>query len=221
MTMDEGWHTYWQNPGDSGIPISITWSLPEGWKASDIQWPAPQKFDAGGGLVNFGYERSVTLPVAITPAPSAKPGDKVTLSAMAEWLICSKMCLSASEPIEISLEVGDKVEADPAGQAQLAPVLSQLPAATNLKLSAIRNGREVRLSISASASDASWQNAQFFPADETISANAPQHIAFVNGAWVMQLQLSDFAPAHPNRLKGLIKLPDGPNPNVLIDIPIG
>ena len=35
------WHTYWVNPGDSGLPTTIAWTLPDGTKAGDIQWPTP------------------------------------------------------------------------------------------------------------------------------------------------------------------------------------
>src|SRR5919109_4058926 len=33
------WHIYWQNPGDSGLPTAIDWSLPPGFSAGDILWP--------------------------------------------------------------------------------------------------------------------------------------------------------------------------------------
>src|SRR5512140_3800024 len=55
LTMDRGWHTYWQNPGDSGLPTTLAWKLPAGMRAGSIQWPAPQALPVGP-LVNFGYE---------------------------------------------------------------------------------------------------------------------------------------------------------------------
>jgi thiol:disulfide interchange protein DsbD len=50
------WHTYWQNPGDSGLPTRLEWELPAGVTAGDIAWPAPEKI-AIGTLANFGCER--------------------------------------------------------------------------------------------------------------------------------------------------------------------
>ena len=42
LRMEPQWHTYWKNPGDSGLPTKIQWQLPEGWKVGDIQWPFPR-----------------------------------------------------------------------------------------------------------------------------------------------------------------------------------
>ena len=52
-TMREGWHTYWINPGDSGEPTSLTWRLPAGFHAGEIQWPAPEAIPFAM-LVNYG-----------------------------------------------------------------------------------------------------------------------------------------------------------------------
>ena len=59
------WHTYWQNPGDSGLPTRLNWTLPEGWQAGAIAWPLPRKFPIGD-LANFGYDGDVLLAVPVT-----------------------------------------------------------------------------------------------------------------------------------------------------------
>src|SRR5580698_11424529 len=41
LKMDPGWHTYWKNSGDSGIPTQIKWQLPPGVTAGEIHWPLP------------------------------------------------------------------------------------------------------------------------------------------------------------------------------------
>ncbi|HST02149.1 MAG TPA: protein-disulfide reductase DsbD domain-containing protein, partial [Usitatibacter sp.] len=60
LRMEPQWHTYWINPGDSGLPTKIKWTLPAGWKAGNIQWPYPQKLPVGP-LMNYGYEDEVIL----------------------------------------------------------------------------------------------------------------------------------------------------------------
>src|SRR6058998_3397485 len=60
LSMERGWHTYWQNPGDSGLPTTIDWNLPSGVSAGAIQWPAPRALPVGP-LVNYGYEGEVLL----------------------------------------------------------------------------------------------------------------------------------------------------------------
>ncbi|MDP3785782.1 MAG: protein-disulfide reductase DsbD family protein, partial [Undibacterium sp.] len=66
------WHTYWKNSGDSGLPTSIQWELPEGVTAGEIAWPLPKKFPIGN-LANYGYEGTVLLPVRLSIGPSFKP----------------------------------------------------------------------------------------------------------------------------------------------------
>ena len=40
-----GWHTYWRNPGDSGVPPRFDFSKSDNVEAVTVLWPAPQKFD--------------------------------------------------------------------------------------------------------------------------------------------------------------------------------
>src|SRR3954465_12754846 len=78
---DPHWHTYWVFPG-TGLPTSIKWTLPAGWQAGDIQWPAPHVLkDSKGNIVGNGYEGELFLPVTITAPADAKPGESVTLNA--------------------------------------------------------------------------------------------------------------------------------------------
>ena len=64
ITPDEGWHTYWRNPGDSGLPTTIDWTLPEGFIAGDINWPIPHAVPYGP-LMNFGYKDKHLLLVPV------------------------------------------------------------------------------------------------------------------------------------------------------------
>ena len=68
LAMREGWHTYWENPGDSGEATRIAWTLPEGLTAGEIRWPHPRLIPVGP-LANYGYEGQVTLLVPMRLAP--------------------------------------------------------------------------------------------------------------------------------------------------------
>ena len=54
------WHSYWLNPGDSGLATSINWQLPPGVRAGAIEWPTPQAIRIPP-LVNYGYENQTIL----------------------------------------------------------------------------------------------------------------------------------------------------------------
>ena len=95
------WHTYWKNPGDSGLPTQLEWKLPPGVTVSAPVWPTPKKFPLGP-LANFGYDGTLLLPVQITLPPdwSARSLD-VKLNA--SWLACRTECIPEEGLFRISL----------------------------------------------------------------------------------------------------------------------
>lgn len=102
LKMDEHWHTYWRNPGDSGMPTSIKWVLPEGFTAGPLQWPYPQEI-ALAPLVSYGYEGEVFLLTEITPPASLQPDQSVAIGAYASWLVCKDICLPGESGYSVSL----------------------------------------------------------------------------------------------------------------------
>jgi thiol:disulfide interchange protein DsbD len=101
---DPHWHTYWRNPGDSGLPTKVDWRLPAGWKAQEIQWPTPMRLPVGP-LANFGYEGDLLLPMVLTPPAGLKPGSEVRLEAQASWLVCKDVCIPGEASLAIRLPV--------------------------------------------------------------------------------------------------------------------
>src|SRR5438132_293235 len=85
FTLDANWHIYWRNPG-TGIAPSVEWELPEGFKASEFRWPAPEKLLVAG-LAAYVYERQVVLPFMLEVPANAKAGE-VELKGKASWLEC-------------------------------------------------------------------------------------------------------------------------------------
>ena len=65
--LEPGWHVYWQNAGDSGEPPHITWTLPAGITAGEMQFPAPSRLPLGP-LMDFGYENEVLFPFSLDVA---------------------------------------------------------------------------------------------------------------------------------------------------------
>ncbi len=98
------WHTYWRNPGDSGLPTTIDWQLPAGSRIGDIEWPAPKRLPIGP-LVNYGYEGELLLPMRFTAPADARPGTDLRLRAKASWLVCHDVCIPESATLELLLPV--------------------------------------------------------------------------------------------------------------------
>lgn len=88
-----GWHTYWVNPGDSGLPTEMHWTLPAGAQVGTIAWPVPQKIRIGA-LANLGYEGQVLLPVKVQLQPGFRlQGNTFDVQMHASWLVCRQECI--------------------------------------------------------------------------------------------------------------------------------
>ena len=99
VSMDEGWHTYWRNPGDSGGPIEIDWDLPKGFSVSDIKWPLPEKIEYPP-LMTYGYEDFVIYPMVLS-VPADYSDDYFEMTA--DILICADVCIPESGKISSNL----------------------------------------------------------------------------------------------------------------------
>jgi thiol:disulfide interchange protein DsbD len=127
QAIEPGWHTYWRNPGDSGQETTIKWTLPAGWKAGDFVWPLPKKLPVGP-LVNYGYEDDVLLPVPVTAPADARPGQSVTLTGAAAFLVCKEICVPEDATLSIKLPVtAGPAPADPAWGPKIAAALAAAP----------------------------------------------------------------------------------------------
>ncbi|GAA5215001.1 protein-disulfide reductase DsbD family protein [Corallincola platygyrae] len=95
------WHTYWANPGESGLPTRIKWTLPEGVSAGDIQWPVPKRIEAAG-IINIGFEDDTLLMVRLTGSPADNSG-AVRIQADVSWLVCKEACIPGDASLKMSV----------------------------------------------------------------------------------------------------------------------
>ncbi len=105
LTMQPGWHTYYKESGDAGMPTSINWVLPAGYKHAELLWQKPHKFD-DGGIVTYGYADKTVIATKVT-APDAIPeGQAQKFDAKVKWLECKELCIPGSGETSISLPAG-------------------------------------------------------------------------------------------------------------------
>ncbi len=177
QAIDDGWHTYWRNPGDSGEATTLAWTLPAGWRAGAIVWPAPQTLPTGP-LMDYGYTGEVLLPVELTAPADARPGSVATLKAHASFLVCKDVCVPEDADVSLALPVVVGAgPADPQGAPRIAATLAHAPSpAGALRAAMTPAGAELRLSVTGPPA-AGAQAAYFFPYDgEAIDPAAPQAI---------------------------------------------
>ena len=120
LEMEKGWHTYTDPAGDAGVPTKITWTLPKGFKAGEIQWPEAHDFNLGP-LKTRGYDGTIVLPVTITPPEALEPGQTVRIAAKAEWLACEVVCVPGSADLTLEIPVVSGVEPPGKSGALIVP----------------------------------------------------------------------------------------------------
>ena len=190
LRMEPEWHTYWKNPGDSGLPTRISWSLPPGWQAGIVQWPYPKLLPVGP-LMNFGYEDEVVLLSQLTPPASAAPG-RAVLKANAEWLVCKDICIPEKGELELALPVS-AAQPPASGRWQVAIERAQnmLPvAASGWKSESSIVGQRLLVRLEAPEGLVPPAKATFFPARENlVEPAAPQKVTRAARTLTFELKL--------------------------------
>ena len=104
LTQESGWHTYYKDCGDAGMPTKIIWELPKGFTASEQLWEKPSKFD-DGGIVTFGYQKRNLVAATITPPKDVSGVQKIR--ARVKWLSCRDVCIPGEAEVSLNLTVAD------------------------------------------------------------------------------------------------------------------
>jgi DsbC/DsbD-like thiol-disulfide interchange protein len=214
--LQDGWHTYWTNPGDSGEAPRIEWRLPAGFEAGAIQWPYPERL-ATPPFADYGYEHQVLLMVPVRPPAELKDGQTQNIAALVRYLICKDVCIPGQKQLELSLPVQTPAAASEASELFDA-ARSRLPRAAPRKwrISAASNADEFLLNLKLGKLD---KAPQFFPLNaEQIENAASQETTAIPGGIRLHLKKSKHLLKPVARLKGVVVL--GPGRAYLVDVPV-
>lgn len=203
------WHTYWKNPGDSGEPTRMSWTLPEGFTASEIRWPIPEGIPVGP-LMNFGYSGSVLLPVTITPPEQLNRSTPIEIKARANWLVCEAICIPESAQLSLTLPVasGD-VTPMPGEHAALFDATERgIPGPASWQTTFKRSPDSMTLNVAAPELDRNRViNVTFFP-DEwgAVEHAAPQQVSWSADGVTLTLKPGELAANDLKSLTGVLVL---------------
>ncbi len=208
-----GWHTYWRNPGDSGLPTAIDWQLPAGASMGDIEWPAPKRLPLGP-LVNYGYEGELLLPLRFTAPADAVPGQPLQLHAEVRWLVCKDVCIPENATLQLALPVADAGTAP--GSTPWTAQFAQAAAGRAQPLqgwqaSLQHSGRELLLNLEAPearAPGAPQPAIEVFPFAEQLIEPAAHELYRTPRGYALRLKLMADAAA-PAELRGVLVAQDG------------
>lgn len=207
LHMDPRWHTYWRNPGASGMATKIEWQLPPGVVAGEIQWPVPEKLP-DADLTTYIYKDDVVLLVPLTLAPDLRPGS-LTLKAKVSWLECEVQCVPGDATVQATLNVG--AERKPSRDAGLIEAWQgKLPQkADNLSARAWWERaatNDLRPLILEWTSPKAASEADFFPdASEQFEVQGPtERIPTAAGKISLRKQVKRLSGEWPKSLSGLL-----------------
>lgn len=200
--LQDGWHTYWVNPGDAGEPPRITWELPAGFQAGSIQWPYPARLPTPP-FADFGYEHQVLLPVTVRPPSGLGAGGNEKMVARIHYLICRDVCIPGQKQLELTLPVKNRTE--PGSDAPLFKTAQQrvprpIPNRWRISAKSVGDEFQIRLRIGKFAAPP-----QFFPLEpEQIENAAPQNVIPTQEGCELHLKKSNHLLKPISRLKGVI-----------------
>lgn len=163
FTLPEHWHIYWQNPGDSGIPTTFEWTLPDGLSAGSVAWPAPERIETEG-LVNYGYSDAVSFVVPLMPTRDGISGE---VKLKANWLVCKDICIP--ESAELMAPLKGNAEASALADAAKARVPVAFTGAAHFNATA----QAVTLTLTRDEGWAGLTGIRFSPVEDGIAANNP------------------------------------------------
>ena len=212
----KNFHTYWKYPGIVGIPTSVKWTLPGGFRAGEISWPAPKIVDMASHPAH-GFHRELFLPILITP-PAEITGETVTLSGQLSWMACHRECYPGFAKCELTLPVNRSGQASP--HPQWAPAIAReqadLPRESDLWTVTVESLPDttpilVRLRPTPKSSLDPGE-VYFFSEDGQITSEPSQTVTRQkDGSYLISGTRSEFSPEGRSSLPGTLLASNGWN----------
>jgi len=213
FSLDPGWHVYWANPGESGEPPRLHWTTPVGFTAGSPVWPAPSRLVIGG-IVNFGYEHDLLLPVRMHASDADRhPGADLTYSLKLTWLACrADECIPVSADLALTIPVaGDRAVADTRWGPLIDAALADAPTPVTASLVARSDGTLVVAVADSNLAAKPASPADYFPEDAgVVEEGVLPRVTITPGSVEIEVEKSPSAPAQLTRLIGLLTLGAGP-----------
>jgi thiol:disulfide interchange protein DsbD len=204
ITLEEKWHVYWINAGDSGEPPRINWTLPKGITAGPMRFPIPSRLPLGP-LMDFGYEDEVAFPVRLSAASNLKPGP-IHLDAKVDWLVCREVCIPGKAHLGLNLTVNPNATAPTQPVGALGEALGLLPKPLEPGMKVRVTGGRTEFVIDLITGKGAV-DAEFYPFDQEQIANAgDQDVQPLPDGVRLRVPRAPELTKLPAHLHGVIKL---------------
>jgi DsbC/DsbD-like thiol-disulfide interchange protein/cytochrome c biogenesis protein CcdA len=203
MQPKPGWHGYWLNPGDAGLGMSLDWTLPEGARAGEPQYPVPSTLLIAG-LMNHVYKGEYAVLVPLSVPAGAKRDSVIPVTLDAQWLACTdEVCVPERGRMTTSVRIAADAE-EP--QARFDAWRAKLPAPLDAPARFALAGGTLRLAVPLPASVELDAPHLFLTSDRVIDYAAPQRFSRNRDMLVVELQRPKAAAASPQSIGGVLRL---------------
>lgn len=227
-----GWHSYWKNSGSIEQGPKITWELPAGAKAGELQWPAPEvlKVPLEPGKpetkTSYAYGHDYILWSEVTPSADLAAGSSAVFKAKAVIQVCKEQCIQKTVNLELTLPVAAEAAPDAREQALFQAPVPAVPDAWEISASETQNVVTLKLTPKAGA-NAPLKDVTFLSANPDLNAQAPQTFEKEGESVLLGIPVitGEEAPTRSAHATGLLLSPQGFGPDgkpaaIAVDVPL-
>lgn len=221
IELENDWHIYWRNPGDSGMPTAVEFELPDGVKISEIAWPAPKVFEYEG-LASYGYDKEVLL-LAELILPENYESNTLTVTANIKSLICRDVCIPFNVTVTKEIKLTNTYSADDKVSSLFSQTRENLPEVKNyLKFSILTDDDKIALTIEKSISNSSnIKSLYFLPYENGLFKNTvDQKFRVKDNKIELVVEYDQFKTKELKELSGIliVQLDDAESPQKVYEI---
>jgi thiol:disulfide interchange protein len=216
--IENGWHLYWRNPGDSGEAPKISWKLPDGFAVTKTFWPTPRPI-AVPPLRNYGFEKELLLVTEIQPPASGSALGSAPISAEASWLVCQESCIPGSATLNLELPANEAAPQPSQYAEAFSAVQAQWPSPQSPWQFAVKIEDDfVHLE---GKGPVQFEDAYFFANDRVLFRHAEdQPFEKTDDGWRLKLPKKNTFPAKLDRLAGVLVVEGKQREAFEIDVPV-
>ncbi|MGE3954072.1 MAG: protein-disulfide reductase DsbD family protein [Parachlamydiales bacterium] len=218
FNMEEGWHTYWKNPGDAGFAPEIAWQLPSGFEVTELQWPYPERLEEDA-LVSFGYKETMVLLAKIIAPKKLTDPQHIDIVANVRWVACKDSCMPGKAEHRLTLPVrSEPAPVNPQVKKLFDEARRRVPSsATAIEMA--HEGGELILKVGEQELSGDFAEGYFFPEKEgAFDYAALPKLTRSGGHWALSLPFSGKLADAAASLKGVLVFKDHNQKTVALEI---
>lgn len=211
LRMDDHWHVYWRNVGDTGLETAFEWNLPQGAKAGEVNWPYPERI-VEDPLVVFGYHDEQYFLFPISVDASVANQKSINLEVNVSWLVCAETCIPGDVTLNLELPLSDQqMQTDSRYAQDFAEARAHLPLqSSDWKITAIQGDNQLTIEMLAPEYlKTELSTVDFFPYEtDFVKYDGGQQFEKTNDGYLLHVPLKADANV-PQRLSGVLVTEEG------------